>query len=304
MDSKKFARRCLAFLAVMTLCFTFLLSHLYNAQVVHGAEYTAQSQRKIPVEEVVEVARGEILDRYGRVLVSNQVAYQVTLNTGEMGSPEERNQTLLRLVEIAKEQNLVWADTLAITQEFPYHFTTEEPYYYMTQNEDGEDVPSLTRLGRLAVAMKWINKDQIMDENGKKTTGKAPLPTATELLDIMAESFQLETHDLGQRREICGILYETHLRSKDIYWVPYIFIEEVDIGFTIQIKEYDLPGVAVNPFTLREYSTDYAAHLLGRVGLMNEKEQEYYLSLEDGDYQADDSVGKEGAELAFEEYLR
>lgn len=296
MDGKKFARRCAGFLVIMGLLVGFLCAALYNAQVVHGSEYTAQSQRRIPQEEVVEVARGEILDRYGRVLVSNQLAYQVTLSVGDMGTPEERNAILSRLVTIALQEGLSWNDSLGISTSYPYHYTVEEPFYYTAQNEEGESYIALTRLGKLAVKMKWLEEDPSKE-------GKIPIPTAQELLEAMAETFAIETYDLTLLRSLCGILYETSLRSQDIYWVPYIFMEQVDIGFTVQAKEFDLAGVTVKPYTLRQYSTDYAAHLLGRVGLMNEKEQEYFLALEAG-YEADDTVGKEGAEQAFEAELR
>ncbi len=38
--------------------------------MIHGAEYLARSQNSIAETQTVEAARGDILDRYGRVLVS------------------------------------------------------------------------------------------------------------------------------------------------------------------------------------------------------------------------------------------
>ena len=53
--------------------------------MIHGAEYLARSpQNSIAETQTVEAARGDILDRYGRVLVSNRVTYQVALNTDAM----------------------------------------------------------------------------------------------------------------------------------------------------------------------------------------------------------------------------
>lgn len=59
--------------------------------------------------------------------------------------------------------------------------------------------------------------------------------------------------------------------------------------------------------TVRTYNTEYAAHLLGRVGAIENWDAYKDLDLDgDGtpDYEMDDTVGKEGAELAFESYLR
>ena len=54
---------------------------LYDTQVNNYDYYYASSVRSIARSETVEAARGDILDRYGRVLVSNRVTYQVALNT-------------------------------------------------------------------------------------------------------------------------------------------------------------------------------------------------------------------------------
>lgn len=98
-------------------------------------------------------------------------------------------------------------------------------------------------------------------------------------------------------------------RSREVTWTPYVFAEGVDIDFISRVKELSLPGVVIEPTTVRQYHTQYAAHILGRVGLMNRSEVEYYTSLdEDGDgkpdYEMDDTVGKEGVEKAFESFLR
>ena len=67
--------------------------------------------------------------------------------------------------------------------------------------------------------------------------------------------------------------------------------------------------MTIQPTSARQYNTDYAAHLLGRVGLMDADEWARYKTVDldaDGymDYQMDDSVGKEGVEKVFEPYLR
>ncbi|MCQ4866713.1 hypothetical protein, partial [Pseudoflavonifractor phocaeensis] len=68
---------------------------LYDLQSVRGADFRSQAVRKITKPETVEAARGQILDRYGRGLVSNRTSYQVTLDTSVMGAEAERNPNLL-----------------------------------------------------------------------------------------------------------------------------------------------------------------------------------------------------------------
>ena len=69
-------------------------------------------------------------------------------------------------------------------------------------------------------------------------------------------------------------------------------------------------SVVIEATTTRQYHTTYAAHLLGRVAAIDPDEwTSYYKTADiDGDgepdYQMNDTVGKEGAERAFENYLR
>lgn len=338
--NNQFTRRALAVIALLALLMGCMGATMYNLQIVRGDEFYAQSQLKIAETETVEADRGDILDRNGRVLVSNETVYQVTLDTSLMG--DKRNDILLSLIRIAREQGEQWGDSLSVSLQPPFTFTREDPYYADYKNEDGTTSRVLTRLGKLAVKMKWIDDPtaipqtedpaaHVTEEPGfleklrdfftggasSAPTGSKPakeplgLPDADILLERMCASFGIDESKMSDEdmRALAGVLYELHLRSKEIFWTPYVFAEDVDIDFITAVKEGDLPGVEIEATTRRSYHTDYAAHLLGRVGLMNAEEWEHYKTLdEDGDeksdYEMDDQVGKDGVEKAFESYLR
>jgi penicillin-binding protein 2 len=101
-------------------------------------------------------------------------------------------------------------------------------------------------------------------------------------------------------RALIGILYELTLRSKEVAWVDYTFAQDVDIDFISKVKEAGLVGVQISAATVREYHTAAAAHILGRVGQMDKAEWQTYQSL---GYSMDETVGKDGVEKAFEQYL-
>ena len=98
----RFSRRLMAVIAVLVLLMGCMGATMYNLQIVRGDEFFARSQVTIAETETVESDRGDILDRNGRVLVSNQTVYQVVLDTSLMG--EQRNEILLNLLRIAREQ--------------------------------------------------------------------------------------------------------------------------------------------------------------------------------------------------------
>ena len=63
-----------------------------------------------------------------------------------MGEEEERCATLLSLINTAREQNVTWSDTLPITTQPPFEYTTENPFYTTSTDEDGETVYNMTSL--------------------------------------------------------------------------------------------------------------------------------------------------------------
>ena len=279
------------FFAALLAVFFYVL---YDLQVVHGADYLEQSQRKIPQTETVEAARGQLLDTLGRVLVSNRVSYQAALDLSLLGEAEQRNATLHELLQLCREQGVVWNDTLPVTAQAPYTYTSDTPFFVTETDEDGVETSTLTRLGKLAVALDWLSDDPTQEED-------VDLPTAQELVELMCETFSLEGGATEENRAVAGVLYELNLRSRDIYWESYVFAEDVDIQFISVVKERGLVGVQFETTTVRQYNTTYAAHLLGRVGPIYAEEWEDYQAL---GYSMDATVGKSGVERAFEEYLR
>lgn len=299
MDIHRFHGRTLSLCVVMLLALGALGVVLYRTQIVRGDYYAAQAMYKITNVETVEAARGEIVDRNGRVLVSNSITYQVTLDSSRMGSAEDRNRILSDLVSICIEQGVEWNDTLPVSNEPPFAYTGDEAFFYSSDTEDPERAAKPTRLYKLAAEMKWIEAGASSDR----------LPQAQVLLARMAASFRLSESDPVQMRRVIGVLYELYLRSKDVYRTLYVFAKDVDVVFISRVKELGLAGVSIRPVSVRQYCTDCAAHLLGRVGLMDAEEWARYQTVDlDGDgqsdYQMNAAVGKEGVEKAFESWLR
>ena len=229
MNPKQFHRRLIGVVLVLAILMTFLCSNLYSIQYVNGEDYANQSVARSYENQTVPASRGPILDRNGKVLVSNQISYQVTLSLSLMGeTEEERCANLLTLIQVCREEGVTWADTLPITTTAPFSYTTEDPFYSVSTDEngnpeydeDGELVYDMTRLGRLAVYMGWIEDptelaegeipesdasggaepglwDRIMNFFGMGQQEEAPqeepepyqLPTAEELLGMMCKSF-------------------------------------------------------------------------------------------------------------------
>ena len=105
-------------------------------------------------------------------------------------------------------------------------------------------------------------------------------------------------------RAVIGLRYEIRLRLGNISSLPmYVFMEDVDSISLASILELNIPGLTTEASTVREYRTEYAAHILGYCAPMTAEQWEYYSSLEGQKYEMDALVGQSGLEKAFEEYL-
>lgn len=306
MEGKQFNRRTLAVAAVLAVMLAVFVGVLYNLQIVHVEDYRAMSVVKIDNRVTVEGARGELLDRYGRELVTNRAVYRITLNTRLMGDEAERNPNLMELITICRDNGLSWSDSLPISTTAPFTYTTDTPLAYELE---GGGV-AFTQLGELLNALplgstvkEALNLPDTKAVEAAKTLADIPAgPTAEELIAALRNYFEIDPSWSDEdARALIGVLYEVNLRTYEINQQEYIFAQDVDIDVISAIKERGLTGVSVDATTVREYQTSAAAHLLGRVGSIQNTTWDYYREL---GYSMNDKVGIDGAESAFESYLR
>ncbi|MBP8639311.1 MAG: penicillin-binding protein [Oscillospiraceae bacterium] len=244
---------------------------LYRLQIIEGAAYYEQSENSIVTTNTVVAARGNILDRYGRVLVSNSVCNNLYINADELFEQPDPNAVILELVQAVKDSGNTYADTLPITATAPFEY-----------------VPNMTDLQRTRL-------DAYFEANDLPTS-----TTAVELMAFFRDAFNIDNNYTSeQMRIVTGVRYEIKIRYV-INTSDYVFAEDVSIDLITKLMENNIPGFTVQSSYIRDYNTDYAAHLLGYVGMMNEAEYKEYRN--DG-YPLNAMVGKEGAEKAFESYL-
>lgn len=344
MDGTRFTLRLRFVAGIMAGILLLFFGVLYNLQIVNVDDYRRQATARIANQETVEAARGEITDRYGRVLVSNKTIYEVTLDRSTLGEEAQRNATLLKLLEICREEGVVWTDTLPISDTAPFVYTmdqtdsnTRKSFSKLMEtmgtswktaaadglelaaamDSDGAAAVTQTEGGSLSEAVARAAQHQWSQAQSdglrRETPGQAPEQetavsgvSAQPLISKMREYFEVDPAVSDEEgRALVGVLYEMLLRTKDVSTSEYVFASDVDISFITKVKEAGLAGVKIDTTTARTYNTNYAAHLLGRVGSIYYDEwyadDSYYRN---NGYNMNDTVGKEGVEKAFESYLR
>ena len=263
--------RLVAMALILLILLTVYLVFLYKLQIIKGEEYYNRSNEITTTTRTVTAARGNILDRYGRVLVSNKECYNLQIDTDKLFANEDPNAVILELVKMVQSFGDSYTDDLPISMEPPFEYD--------------ENMTAIQR-----TMLNAYFKRQELDPNS----------TAVELMSYMRTRYDIDnSYTAEEMRIIAGVRYSINVRYA-VNTADYIFVEDASMGLISSIMEQKLAGIEVDRAYVREYSTEYAAHILGYTGLMTQEEYERYSLL---NYANDAMVGKDGIEYAFESYL-
>ncbi len=271
MDNKLIIRVS-SFMAIFAVVLVLFVVRLYAIQVARSDE-TVNNTRNYEFLTVVPASRGSILDRNGKLLVSNRPSYNVIMNNFIIYAQESTNDNILALINKCRELGVENVDHLPVSKTAPYVMEMEA-------FPDGWQ-------RRFKVFM--LERDWDVDI------------TALSLMKLLRESYKIpEDWSDEDARAVIGVRYELELRSYDYSLTTYVFCEDVNSEALAALSEMNVPGVSVQTASIRQYNTEYAAHILGTTGKMTAEEYEHYKDL---GYSMDAVVGKDGFEYAFEEYL-
>lgn len=105
-NKNQLLRRLLALSCLLMLCVALAGGQLIQLQVINGENYVHRSASFLTTTSTVSAARGEILDRYGRPMVTNQTGFSLVLIYSSFWEDKEDRFTIL--LDLA---NRVKADT-------------------------------------------------------------------------------------------------------------------------------------------------------------------------------------------------
>ncbi len=260
---------------IFTAVLAFLiLVRLVDLQLVNGSDYAQKSESRLVRSMTISAPRGEILDRYGRPLVTNRMGFSIQFQK-TAATDEQLNATILSLINLMDTYGQGYIDTLPL-------------------NEDGSDFTYTEYEGeeRQAKIDKLCEKEKVHPR------------TAAAFFDELCERYEVaDAYTPIQKRKIVGVRYEMTSRVFSVS-NPYTFASDVDSAVVMIIRErsMDFDGVNIITNPVREYvNDDLAAHILGRVGIIY---QEEYEELKDENYGMNDIIGKDGMEKYLERYIR
>lgn len=277
-EPKKLRRRLLTLCLLFMVCLTVFIVTMFDAQIVHGEEYRAQSVRTNTTVETVEASRGVITDRNGKVLVANRAVYTLTFDPS-LVEADALNDELLRLIALLRREGVTWYDELPLTDAAPYAFDFS--------------VPRSGMLVKYLASKKWVEEGMTSDEMRE---GMSP----ATIFNLLCGEFGVdETLSVTQKRALVGLRYSLATAKLDGDGT-FRFASGVDVPLIALLKDGGYAGVRAGMSSVREYQTDAAPHILGHIG----KIQNWDDYKDKEGYRWNDLVGIDGVEASFEDYLR
>lgn len=261
--------RVLALATVVVFVFALFGARLLSLQIVDGQTYYNIAEKKSIRTVKIPAARGEIVDRYGRPLVVNTMAFNIIFDYAFIKKGTE-NKMILDLCEILTDVGTQWIDTLPLSKD-------DKPQFLPGRENDIERLKKKLKLQTYA--------------------------TVDNVVEHLYTKYELLKYTPKQQRIIAGVRYE--MESREFSLVnQYTFAEKISVETVTKIKELsdDLPGVDISENAIRSYvDGTIAPHILGMIGPIYDYE---YEALKKKGYDLSDKIGKNGIEKAFESELK
>ena len=243
-----------------------LIIQLFNLQIVHGANYREQSNTRLTRESTLEAARGEILDRFGNVLVTSSQRFNLELYKSKIDI-NTLNDTILKMINVLEKYKISYIDFFPINID-PFEFTMldENLSNWKKNNDIDEDMDAEATFYKFKEKYKIVNED------------------VSEARKIMAIRYAITREGYSSTKSLTI--------SKDISREAVAeFSENSD----------DFPGINISVQPVRKYNQgNLASHILGYASKITDSEYQQKKS----EYAQNDIIGHTGVEYVFEGYLK
>lgn len=269
-------QRRMRFRMIVFICFIVAMMAVFALRLykLQTAELVTADADSMTYRTTMEASRGNILDRNGNVLVSNRASYNLVIINFVLTNTGATNENLLKLLDLCDQRGIEYESHFPVTMERPY-----------TYQMDG-------------ISSTWQDYFRAFLRNREYDLDT----TASTLMKKLREDYNIPSDwTQEQAYKVISVRYELELRSVEgVGLENYTLATDVSAEDLAAVMELSIPGVIVESSTVRVYNTKYAAHLLGSIGSIEAGDWPEY---RDKGYAMNAKVGKEGIELAFEEYL-
>lgn len=311
-----------------------LMIRLFSLTVLQGDDWSAAAEN-ISVKKIYTVApRGEILDRYGRLLAGNKPSFTVHFSAGELET-EEINKEALDLIHILEANGDTYMDTFPIlpdgsghyyftfdktveewlvAQEMPVDYTAQQAFDEIRRrNNIDEGLNAYEAQSQLQTIYNVYPPISVKNMKFLETLEKESFLdrykldddiSADETFTALRKNFKIDSSLSDEEvRKIFIVRNELAAQGYRRY-IPATIAKNVSDKTIVYIEEKSsqLKGVDVVAESIRYYpNSNTASHILGYLGQISESEKDEYAEM---GYTPSDMIGKDGIEKKYENVLK
>lgn len=292
------------------LC-TMLIYRVFVLQIINGEEYLDNFKLRIRKERSIPSTRGNIYDRNGTLLASNELAYSVTLEDvfeSVRGKNAALNDNIYRLIkmvekngdEIINDFNII----LDADSNFQFAVSDTQLLRFLA------DVYGQVSINDLKHGQKTSTPDEVVEY----LAGTKKYEIGNYADPENRKNFQV---GLGySKKELLQILTIRYALSLNSYqkFIPTVVASDVNEKTVAVIMENSqtLEGVSISEDTVRKYvDSVYFANIIGYTGKISQDELTRLNSASEDisasgttEYELNDIVGKSGIEQVLERELQ
>ena len=320
--------------AILIALMAILAIRLFVLTVVEYDEWNNYATQIAEQHIYTSAPRGEILDRYGRVLAGNKQTFTVTFDPSNLKN-QEINYIALQVIDILEARGDEYYDSFPIILKdggFTYTYTEKIqewlasegiPSYYTAEQAfglirerleideglskyDAQSVMQTVHSYFPPISVKTMAYTYDLDKNSflQKFNLDTTL-SAEEAFNALCEKYELDpAYSIENKRKILVVRNEIASLGYHKY-VPATVATGVSQESIIMLKEKadDLKGVDVVQDTVRYYPYgSTASHIIGYLGKISDRDKEYYV--DELGYNSNDLVGQDGIESVYESTLK
>ena len=266
----------------VAVCFIYIIK-LVNMQITGVDKYISLNSKTYVRYETVQAVRGEIYDRNGKPLITNEYTNTVQLSYNSL-----KNYTSSGKNNVISQLSFVLED---YDGEFITHFPVNGTYPHVSYSD--EKLENTVTKKRFDAFLKKNGLDEdiscvdffewLLEYYSVKNKNGTYVYEGRTQYDVIAVRYELDTMNFAPDN-------------------PFIVRENAPLKLVTAILERASTGIYIEKEWTRVYNyPGLASHILGRVGKIPADEIDKYL--ENG-YKYDAVVGIDGAEKTFEELLK
>lgn len=278
-NEKRFInKRVIICIIITVVIFCGFVSKLFVWQIVEGKQYAKQAETSTAYTVTTDATRGEILDCNGEGLAVNRTGYRIVLDKLYIDA-DKLDHTILSLIKLMKTRGEKWIDIL------PIRISSAGTFKF-----------------------KKSMRDEIKMLKSKDFLDLKPSDNAETAAELLVKRYNIDIKKIKTKKSLRNLL-SVHYNMERTWYSntnPYIFAKGISSDMLAIVSEnmQSVSGVEIQTYLTRHNPKGkLAPHILGALGSITKEEYDEKQA-EGKSYGFNDSIGKFGLELAYEDQLK